>query len=129
MPIVVSAIGVMVFGLTSYVYVAAAMVIVRSMMTPLMNSHSQSIWQTQTPPELQGRVFAVRRLIAQFTWPLGTALAGFIGGAFDISVVITLSGAIVLVFTVAQFFNPALLRVEDKAWLDGMAASVADARS
>ncbi|MFN8484991.1 MAG: MFS transporter [Anaerolineae bacterium] len=128
-PIVVSAIGVMVFGLTSYVYVAAAMVIVRSMMTPLMNSHSQSIWQTQTPPELQGRVFAVRRLIAQFTWPLGTALAGFIGGAFDISVVITLSGAIVLVFTVAQFFNPALLRVEDKAWLDRMAASVADARS
>ncbi|MFN8497089.1 MAG: MFS transporter [Anaerolineae bacterium] len=121
-PITLSALAVVVFGLTPYLYVAIAMVVVRSMMTPIMNSHSQSIWQTQTPPELQGRVFAVRRLIAQFTWPLGTALAGFIGGAFDISVVITLSGAIVLVFTLAQFFNPALLRVEDKAWLDGMAA-------
>ena len=40
---------------------------------PISNVHSQAIWQTQTPRELQGRVFSVRRLIAQFTSPLGVA--------------------------------------------------------
>ncbi len=121
-PIALSAVATIVFGVTPLLYVATAMVVVRGAMMPLMNSHSQSIWQAQTPPELQGRVFAVRRLIAQFTWPLGTALAGFIGGAFDVGALIAVSGAIVLVFTLAQFFNPVLLRVEDKEWLDGMAA-------
>ncbi len=124
-PIALSAIAAIAFGLTPFLYIAAAMVIVRGIMMPLMNSHSQSIWQTQTPPELQGRVFAVRRLIAQFTWPLGTAIAGLVGGIFDVGVFIALSGAILLVFTLAQFFNPVLLRVEDKAWLDGMAAQTA----
>ena len=124
-PVAICAVGTIVFGLTPFLYVAVAMVVVRSMMNPLMNSHSQSIWQTQTPPELQGRVFAVRRLIAQFSWPLGTAIAGFIGGIFDVGVFIALSGAMMLVFTLAQFFNPVLLLVEDKEWLDGLAARTA----
>ncbi len=92
-------------------------------MVPIMNSHSQTIWQTQTPRELQGRVFSVRRLIAQFTSPLGVALAGLVGGQFDPGLVIAVSGALLLVFSTAQLFNPSLLRVEDKAWLDAMAAS------
>jgi hypothetical protein len=34
---------------------------------------------------------------------------------------IAVLGAILLVFSVVQLFNPSLLRVEDKAWLDGLA--------
>jgi hypothetical protein len=90
-------------------------------MVPIMNSHSQTIWQTQTPRELQGRVFAVRRLIAQFTSPLGVALAGWVGGQFDPGAVIATLGIILLIFSVVQLFNPYLMRVEDKAWLDEMA--------
>ena len=86
-----------------------------------MNSHSQTIWQTQTPPELQGRVFAVRRLIAQFTWPLSTAMAGWAGGLFDPGMVVAVLGVILTVFCIAQLFNPYLLRVEDKAFLDELA--------
>jgi hypothetical protein len=43
---------------------------------PLINGSSQAIWQMKVPPDIQGRVFAVRRLIAQFTVPLGFLSAG-----------------------------------------------------
>jgi DHA3 family macrolide efflux protein-like MFS transporter len=43
---------------------------------PIMNGSSQAIWQVKVPPDLQGRVFAVRRLIAQLTAPLGFLSAG-----------------------------------------------------
>ena len=79
-------------------------------------------WQPQTPRELQGRVFAVRRLIAQFTWPLSVALAGWLGGRFDPGMIIAVLGAVLVVFCIGQLFNPYLLRVEDKTMLDEMAA-------
>jgi DHA3 family macrolide efflux protein-like MFS transporter len=43
---------------------------------PLINGCSQAIWQSKVPPELQGRVFAVRRMIAQATLPLALIAAG-----------------------------------------------------
>ncbi len=43
---------------------------------PIINGSSQAIWQVKVPPDVQGRVFAVRRLIAQFTAPLGFLGAG-----------------------------------------------------
>jgi MFS transporter, DHA3 family, macrolide efflux protein len=43
---------------------------------PIINGSSQAIWQSKVPPDLQGRVFAVRRMIAQFTTPIGDFSAG-----------------------------------------------------
>lgn len=43
---------------------------------PFINGSNQSIWQSKVPPDLQGRVFAVRRLIAQITAPVGMLLVG-----------------------------------------------------
>jgi hypothetical protein len=63
----------------------------------------------------------VRRLIAQFTWPLSTALAGWAGGRFNPGTVIAVLGIVLTVFCIAQLFNPYLLQVENKAWLDEMA--------
>ncbi len=37
---------------------------------PIMNGSSQAIWQQKVAPDVQGRVFAVRRLIAQISFPL-----------------------------------------------------------
>ncbi len=121
LPILIIGAAQIAFGLSSFLYLAAAMVFALHSMFPVMNSHSQAIWQTQTPRELQGRVFAVRRLIAQFTWPISTAMAGWAGGIFNPGIVVALLGAILVVFCVGQVFNPHLLRVEDKAWLDQMA--------
>lgn len=44
--------------------------------TPLINSSNQSIWQSKVPPDIQGRVFAARRLIAWLIAPISTAIAG-----------------------------------------------------
>jgi DHA3 family macrolide efflux protein-like MFS transporter len=122
---IAAGIAQIVFGLSPLLYLSAAMNFLMPAMMPVMNAHSQTIWQTQTPRELQGRVFAVRRLIAQFTWPLSTALAGWLGGRFDPGLVIAVLGAILVVFCIGQLFNPYLLRVEDKAWLDERAAHIA----
>jgi hypothetical protein len=43
---------------------------------PIMNASSQAIWQSKTPYDVQGRVFSVRRMIAQFTVPIGDFSAG-----------------------------------------------------
>ncbi len=37
-----------------------------SFFLPIINGSNQAIWQAKVPPEVQGRVFSVRRLIAQF---------------------------------------------------------------
>jgi MFS family permease len=121
-PIIFAALAMIGLGLSQGLIVAALAFFVYDAMTPVMNSHSQTIWQTQVPRELQGRVFSVRRLIAQFTWPIGAALAGWLGGRFDAGLVVAVLGALLLVFAVLQLFNRQLLRVEDKALLDEMAA-------
>lgn len=43
---------------------------------PLLNGSNQAIWQMKTAPEVQGRVFSVRRLVAQITAPISMAVAG-----------------------------------------------------
>jgi hypothetical protein len=48
-----------------------------------------------------------------------------VGGLFNPGAVIVVLGAIYVVFCLAQLFNPYLLRVEDKDWLDAMAARAA----
>lgn len=106
------------FGLSSMLPLTAGVGAVMMAMIPLMNAHSQSIWQTQTPKELQGRVFSVRQVIAQFTFPIGTLVAGFTGGRYDPGMVIAVMGGVLAIFCAAQLLNPALLRIEDKEWLD-----------
>ena len=43
---------------------------------PVLNGSNQAIWQSKVAPDLQGRVFSVRRLIAQITAPVAMLLAG-----------------------------------------------------
>jgi DHA3 family macrolide efflux protein-like MFS transporter len=121
-PMLVVGLAQLVLGLSPFLYLTAAMAFIIDSMSPIMNAHSQAIWQTQTPRELQGRVFAVRTMIAWVTIPLGTVVAGWVGGVFNPGVAVAALSAFLVLFCVAQLFNPVLLRVEDKAWLDQMAA-------
>jgi len=43
---------------------------------PLINSSNQAIWQAKVPPDVQGRVFATRRLIAWVVTPLAQFVSG-----------------------------------------------------
>jgi hypothetical protein len=57
-------------------------VLIGDLFVPLINGSNQAIWQAKVAPDLQGRVFSARRLIAWFTNPIspviGGALADFI---------------------------------------------------
>ncbi|MCB9454366.1 MAG: MFS transporter [Anaerolineaceae bacterium] len=43
---------------------------------PVINGSNQAIWQAKVAPDVQGRVFSVRRLIAQVTAPAAMLIAG-----------------------------------------------------
>ena len=43
---------------------------------PIINGSNQAIWQAKVAPDLQGRVFSIRRLIAWFVNPVALLIAG-----------------------------------------------------
>ncbi|HCC79297.1 MAG: macrolide transporter [Chloroflexi bacterium GWB2_49_20] len=59
-------------GLTVWIPFMVLMV----MVSPLVNSSNQAIWQSKVAPDVQGRVFSARRLIAWFTQPIAPIIAG-----------------------------------------------------
>lgn len=51
---------------------------------PIIGGSSQALWQAKTDPDVQGRVFSVRRMLAQFTAPIAVLLAGpLVDGVFQ----------------------------------------------
>jgi len=68
--------GVTLIGLGRALPLWAAGNFISAFLIPLINSSNQAIWQAKVVPDLQGRVFATRRLIAWFVTPIATLLAG-----------------------------------------------------
>jgi MFS transporter, DHA3 family, macrolide efflux protein len=52
--------------------------VVSTLLSPLINTSNQSIWQAKVAPDVQGRVFSARRLIAWFTQPISPIIAGLL---------------------------------------------------
>lgn len=51
-------------------------IVLTAMVSPLINTSNQAIWQAKVAPDVQGRVFSARRLIAWFTNPISPIIAG-----------------------------------------------------
>lgn len=113
-PMLLAGILQIVYGLSPLVLISAAAASLGAAMHPILNAHSQSIWQSYTPRELQGRVFSIRRLIAWIILPISTAAGGALAGILDPGHVLASLGLIWVVFCVAQLFNPYLLRIENE---------------
>lgn len=104
---------------------------------PIVNTSSQSIWQSKVAPDVQGRVFAIRSMIAQFMQPLAFGVAGPLadhvftpgmmpGGALaptfgpligtgpgaGIRLIFVLMGAISASVAALKFLNPHIRNVE-----------------
>jgi DHA3 family macrolide efflux protein-like MFS transporter len=104
---------------------------------PLMNASSQAIWQSKVAPDVQGRVFAVRRAIAwssQIVAPLlagpladrvfkpGMEAGGFlapifgsligIGSNHGIGLLISLLGLLTAIVALLALFTPLIRNVE-----------------
>jgi MFS family permease len=63
-------------GVGQGVFIWATASFLGQFIIPILNGSNQAIWQAKVAPDVQGRVFAVRRLIAQITAPVATAMAG-----------------------------------------------------
>lgn len=63
-------------GLRPNLVLIGAAAFVLLLMAPIVNGCSQTIWQSKVAPELQGRVFAVRRMVALSSLPVAYFLAG-----------------------------------------------------
>jgi MFS transporter, DHA3 family, macrolide efflux protein len=66
--------AVMGIGTGLPLWVVAA--VLASIVVPLINGSNQAIWQSKVPPDLQGRVFSARTLIAWMTNPISPIIAG-----------------------------------------------------
>ena len=63
-------------GLRASAVLIAAGAFLYLLAMPVIVGTSQAIWQSKVPPGLQGRVFAVRRMVALSTLPLVYLSAG-----------------------------------------------------
>lgn len=63
-------------GWTPYLPVMALAGFGMMFFMPIVNGSSQAIWQTKVAPDIQGRVFAIRRMIAWSAIPIAYILAG-----------------------------------------------------
>jgi DHA3 family macrolide efflux protein-like MFS transporter len=109
-----------------------------SFVNPLIDSSNQAIWQTKVPPDIQGRVFSARAMIAWAVLPLANlisgpladyimepamresgALAGVFGGltgtgpGAGMSLMFIFGGMVVAVVGLGGYLFPAIRNAED----------------
>lgn len=69
-------VGIFMFGLNLGVWVWFPSFFFAAFIGPIMNGSSQAIWQAKVAPDVQGRVFATRRLISWLAQPITPLIAG-----------------------------------------------------
>lgn len=70
--------GRFLMGITDQPWIWMISVFLLAFFMPTINGCNQALWQKKVPPKQQGRVFAVRRFIAQITIPISMALSGWL---------------------------------------------------
>ena len=131
--------GYLIIGLWESAIAVGAGMFVLLFSVPLAAGCSQVIWMSKVEPELQGRVFAIRGMIASAITPLaylisgpladsvfgplmseGGTLAGTVGGVIGvgqergIGLMFMLSGVLMLLVTAVAYAYPRLRLIEDE---------------
>jgi hypothetical protein len=73
---VIISLGTCLFGIGRSPWVWAAVSFTLMILLPILNGSSQAIWQAKIPPQIQGRVFATRALMARVAQPISLAVTG-----------------------------------------------------
>lgn len=106
---------------------------------PLVNGSDQAIWQSKVPPEVQGRVFSIRRMLARSMIPLAYLTAGplsdqvfkpllsadgalasslgqffGVGASRGMGLLIFLMGLFIVILTLATALNPRVRKMEEE---------------
>jgi MFS family permease len=132
--ILVSGLGVSILGFTKNIVWLCVAALIMTVSSVVANSSSQAIWQTKVKPELQGRVFAARRVVAQLVGIIPMIASGplvdhFLGPFVDHKIVLNalfgiekggamsmlaaVSGALTIIFIIGYSLIPMLMHVED----------------
>ncbi len=117
--IALSGVGYVMAGLLPSIILIAAGQFVILFFIPISSALSQVVWQTKVPADVQGRVFAIRAMIAYSIMPLSNLIAGPLadkvfnpllaeGGALDGTFIASIMGTgpgrgIGLIFIVSAF--------------------------
>src|SRR5215216_2378273 len=72
----VSSVFFALMGLTKWIPLWIALNALSSVVIPLINGSNQAIWQSKVAPDVQGRVFSARTLIAWMTNPISPLIGG-----------------------------------------------------
>ncbi len=70
--------GLILFGIGRNLYIWIPIAVLASVTFPLTQSASNAIWQAKVAPDIQGRVFSARRLIAWLVDPIMPVISGFV---------------------------------------------------
>ena len=68
--------GMVLLGLGRGLPIWAVALFLGSMIIPIINGSNQALWQAKVAPDVQGRVFSARRLIAWLTNPISPIIGG-----------------------------------------------------
>lgn len=72
----ISGIGMAILGFSGGLTVWIIGGVITAGVVPLVNGSNQAIWQSKVAPDIQGRVFSARRLIAWLTNPISPVIGG-----------------------------------------------------
>ncbi|MFZ5814609.1 MAG: MFS transporter [Bacillota bacterium] len=112
-------------GFSSHLSMAMGAIFLWQFAVPFSTTHSHAIWQSQVPREMQGRVFAIRRVVAFGLLPLGQLVAGLVVGMASPGIGLAVLGALIVLLCVGMLFNPTLMRVEDREYMERLAGEAA----
>ncbi|MCX8095129.1 MAG: MFS transporter [Caldisericia bacterium] len=131
--IMFSGIALLIFALSKSLYLLSIFGFIISSLGVITNSSSQAIWQSKIPPQLQGRVFSARRVIAQLSGIIPMITSGPIidnviskffvdnnrflsffgkGKSGAMSFMAFLSGILVVIVAISAFLNKLVMNVE-----------------
>lgn len=135
----ISSLGLIVVGMGQMVPIWAVGMAYYSLWFALINGSNQAIWQSKVAPDVQGRVFSARRLIAWFATPISPLIAGTaadfffepamksggplaqsLGGLFGIGagagmgLLIAVCGALASIVGVSGYLVPAIRQAESR---------------
>ncbi len=74
----ISSLGLVALGMGQALPVWIAATVFTTLWGPLINASNQALWQAKVAPDVQGRVFSARRLIAWFSNPISPLIAGLL---------------------------------------------------
>lgn len=122
--VILGSILMIVMGLSTSLWLAAVAWALSTFLLPIQGAHSKAIWQSRTPLDMQGRVFAIRVLIAGGLVPVSALMAGRLAGHYDAGHVVAGFGVIGTMIALLQTSHRMLkdadqpLRHSTHSWAD-----------